>query len=231
VRKEKAMRHTSLILFAIIVASPVHANLVVNGSFESPTPDASWVDDPAAGGNRPVPAKIPTGWQGTGEVNLFRPSTVAYPSGVGPDGLQIGATGDIFGPGALFQDLPVTLIAGSTYSVSGFIGNRADSGGSGEILLETTLGAIVASTGAVTSPSGTFQKVGFSYTALPGNPNLGEGLRIVLDRPTGLQANFDDIQITVPEPSSLLIASLGLAGLIVAVRARKHAKRGARAEK
>lgn len=207
------MRHIERMLLALLlaaVATPIQAaNLIANGSFESPASDGSWGAN--LGGS--FSYVNPTPWQVTDRAGPFRPSSLPFPSGV-PDGLQVGFTGDDVFPGTLFQNVPVFLTAGATYSVSGLVGSRFDFQGSGEIVLETTLGNVL--TGGSASPApGTFSAVSFSFTPLPNDPRLGQGLRVLLQRTSGHQANFDDIRLTAtPEPTSVVTAVVGLLALV-----------------
>jgi PEP-CTERM motif len=196
-----------------LVALPARGDLIINGTFENPAYNSTWIT--TSGGSFPDPDIIPPGWQGTGQVNVFRPSALAFPNGV-PVGLQTGVVGDDIGPGTMFQDVAAVLTAGTTYTLTAFIGSRADFTGSGEVSLETVGGSILASSGSVSPLRDTFQEVTLSYTALSADPNLGQGLEVMLERTGGHQANFNDIQLSAtPEPSSLALAALGLAGVAV----------------
>jgi hypothetical protein len=82
-----------------LATSASRADLIVNGSFENPAYDPTWITN--SGGSFPFPNVIPPGWQGSGEENVNRPSALAFPGGV-PDGLQTGVVGDDIGPGILY---------------------------------------------------------------------------------------------------------------------------------
>jgi len=132
-------------------------------------------------------------------------------------------TGNDIGPGALFQDVSAVLTVGATYTLNGLIGSRADLIGSGEMVLQTTSGAILVASGPVSPTPGTFQAVSLTYSALSADPHLGESLRVVLHRTDGHQANFDDIQFTatiIPEPSTLLLGVMASVGLFLRRRRR-----------
>jgi hypothetical protein len=199
---------TAVLCFA---TSASRGDLIVNGSFENPAYNSSWITN--SGGSFPFPNVIPPGWQGSGEENVFRPSALAFPGGV-PDGLQTGVVGDDIGPGLLFQDVAANLTAGTTYTLTAYIGSRADFTGSGMVSLETVGGTILVTSGSVSPQPGTFDQVTLSYTALTGNPDLGEGIQVVLERTGGHQANFDAIHLSAtPEPGSLVLVSVSLVGL------------------
>ena len=206
-------RRTLLLLLAAplsAMASPLSAaNLIANGSFESPASDATWAVAP--GGSYSYVS--PTPWLATLRAGPTKPTALAFPLGA-PDGLQIGFTGDDVSPGTLFQNVPVVLAAGKTYNVSGLVGSRLDYAGSGIIFLATETGSVLAGSGPISPPPGTFTAVSFSFSPLANDSRLGQQLRIVLQRAGGHQANFDDIRLTTtPEPASLIHASIGLATL------------------
>lgn len=211
----------ALVGLSISTAATAHGELIINGSFEDPAADATWITDP--GGSFPSPYIIPTGWQGSGQADVHRPSALAFPGGV-PDGLQTAAVGNDIGPGVMFQDVAAALTAGRTYTLTAFIGSRADFSGSGMITLETVSGVVLASSGSVSPALGAFQAVVLTYTAQDGDAQLGQQLRVVLQRTDGHQAQFDAVSLTasaVPEPTALFMLVAGALPILgCAVRRR-----------
>lgn len=213
------MNRIAGLLLVVLVAGPAKpgqaANLITNGSFETPVPDQSW---PVAPGGA-YSYVNPTPWQVAGRAGPSRLASLPFPGGA-PDGLQVAFAGDDVSPGTLTQIIPAFLTAGVTYNMSGFIGSRADYTGGGAIELQTTSGVTLARGGA-SPPPGTFSLVAFSFTPPPDYPRLGQQLRVVLMRTDGHQANFDDIRLTaVPEPASMLFAQIGLLAFVSRVGAR-----------
>jgi predicted ATPase len=172
-------------------------NLVMNGSFEVDRPSASWLA--VAGGAFAYPFIVPAGWQGIGSVNVNTPSYTAFPNGI-PDGSNTAVVGDQTQSGRLFQDVAATLTAGHIYTLTAWVGNRANYTGSGRVLLETVTSHILADSGRVAPEEGRFEKVTINFTAQADTIGLGEGLRVVLERPDGAQANFDSVCLTVSIP-------------------------------
>jgi predicted ATPase len=168
-------------------------NLIVNGSFERDRPNPSWLT--VSGGMFAYPFIVPFGWRGVGSVNVNTPSYAAFPNGI-PDGANTAAVGDQTRSGRLFQDVPAQLIVGTTYTLSAWVGNRASYTGSGRVRLETAAGHLLADSGIVTPAEGAFQKVTLTFTAQSDTVGLGEGLRVVLERAEGTQANFDGVRLT-----------------------------------
>ena len=168
-------------------------NLIINGDFEADRPDALWIS--VRGGLFAHPFLVATGWQGVDSVNINVPSFAAFPNGV-PHGTNTAVVGDHTMQGRLFQNVAAQLTAGTTYTLSAWIGNRLDYSGSGRTVLETVSGEILADSGTITPEKGTFQKVILTFTAENGSPLLGENLRVALERSEGLQANFDGVCLT-----------------------------------
>ncbi len=218
----KRIERLVLVVLLAAMATPIQAaNLIVNGSFESPASDASWAVAP--GGSYSY--VNPTPWQVSLRAGPSKPSALAFPTGV-PDGVQVGFTGDDVSPGTLIQNVSAILTAGTTYNVSGFIGSRAEYQGSGGIYLVTSLGSVLAG-GSASPASGRFSAVNFSFTPLANDARLGSGLRVVLQRINGHQANFDDIRLTItPEPAGLVTAGIGLLALVSCVRTRAMKQKG-----
>ena len=201
-------------------ASAAHAakNIpVLNPSFELPGDNANFTHGPEG-----AYLKFNCDdWNGSGIFAVFAPNTRPYPNGI-PDAKQVGVVGDETGSGALFQDVPATVQIGQTYMLSVAVGNRADYSGSGLVNLETTGGAILASSGTVTPALGAFQQVTLNYTVTENDPFVGQGLRIYLTRSGGNQTNFDNVKLTsVPAPGALLVSVLGLVPGAVAFRRRR----------
>ncbi len=169
-------------------------NLLVNGDFEADRPDALWIN--VRGGLFAHPFIVAAGWQGVDSVNVNLPSFAAFPNGI-PFGTNVAVVGDHTMQGRLFQDVAAQLTAGTTYTLSAWVGNRLDYYGSGRVCLETVSGQILADSGVIAPEKGTFQKVVLTFTAESDSPHLGEGLRVALERPDGLQANFDGVCLTI----------------------------------
>ena len=155
-----------------------------------------------------------------------------FPGGL-PDGLQYA----YINSGFIYQDTGTLLTVGMTYTLTAYIGKRTDDpDAAGSLSLESFTGglptAVLATTGSVTSPSGTFTKYTTTFTA--SSVQAGQDLGIVFTT-TGTsgpanQVNFDAVSLMqtsapVPEASTTvsfgLLLALGLGGLFVAGRRRK----------
>lgn len=121
--------------------------------------------------------------------------------------------------GTITQDLGVALLPDSTYTLSVYVGHRLDGTPDGDI---TTFsfgldnGTVLTSMSDSTSDiaAGTFQLESYSFTTgatvTPGDLTVSLG-------DAGQQADFTGVSLSVvptPEPSSLIMLSIGLIGLL-----------------
>lgn len=197
---------------------------VEDGSFEQPQADSTWnhsnPDGPYLAGDIP-------GWiDNFGTTGEWQPVLGPNTFAAVPDGDQLGFAGSAGEASDMYQLLGADIVAGTTYTVSVLIGNRADLGlryglqGYGYASLETASGTVLSSTGEVLASAGGFTLVTVSYTAGPADPNLGQQLRIDLGTPSASQASFDEVTAnSTPEPVTL-VAGLFTLGLVAKRRFR-----------
>lgn len=215
--------------FAILAPTTARAqNIPVqNASFESPTVSL----------NPGYTPNLITGWKGGGgrgiAVGDFGTQSLAAGPSIYPSGLPDGSQFAYVNAGYTFQDTATPLTAGTTYTLTAYVGRRPDDpGASGSLSLESFTGGLPATvlvtTGPVTSPLSTFTLFTTTFTA--SGAQAGQDLGIVLTNTGSGQVDFDAVKLTqtplpVPEASTTvslgLLLALGLGGLAVARRRRK----------
>jgi hypothetical protein len=161
-----------------------------------------------------------SGWTTSGSAGVFNPTVAAFPGGV-PDGQN-----DVFSSGgSLSQTLADVLTARTTYTLSYFVGQRADGLGFSPYLVELLAGGtVLASDGSLLPPPGSFLPGTVTFTAGAAGPLVGRALGIRLSA-TGDQPQFDNLQLvrlpgttlppatSVPEPGTIALLAMGLVAL------------------
>ncbi|MBL8174942.1 MAG: hypothetical protein JNK48_09735, partial [Bryobacterales bacterium] len=163
----------------------------------------------------------------------LRPSAAQY-SGTVPHGSQVLQANS----GSRFQTLADVLAANTIYTLTVAVARRNDST-MASYLFALEAGATVLATAQAPPNSipaaGGFNDVSISYTALAGDPLLGQALTIRLSHTSGTNdahALYDNVRLdaspfatgNVPEPASFLIAAAGLALLAARVTTRNAIK-------
>lgn len=156
-------------------------------------------------------------------VVYFTTTSVINPTAI--DGNQTAALRE--GSGILGQTLGINLTANTPYTLSIWIGARTDFPYAGYTFgFFTSAGtALVTETNAVTPVAGTWVNRILTFTALTGNPNLGQPLQIRFgetEPSTSSQTVFDKVTLdVVPEPSAVVLTIVGCGGLL-ALRRRSR---------
>lgn len=185
-----------LIGFAFISGSASADSVAVqNGSFEQTSSPLA----PGGYNDGPIPD-----WTLVGVVaGSWAPLPGTYFHTI-PDGSTVG-----FVDGTISQDLGVALLPDTTYTLSVYVGDRGDGlnfndpwsislGDGGMSCTASGLGSNV--------PEGYFADETCSFTT---GSSVPVGDLFVYLSGTG-QADFDDVTVTAPEPSSIALESLGL---------------------
>jgi len=155
---------------------------------------------------------------GTGGGGVFDPGLFGSTAGAGytaTDGDQIAWSNG----GVLSQILSSTLTASTTYTLTIDVGRRPDVAFPGYDVFFLAGGTLLASfdENVLTPVSNSFATESLVFTALPGNPNLGQALEIRLQSVRG-QTNWDNVRLDasttngVPEPGTLGLMGFGLLG-------------------
>jgi len=207
----------ALVVLAVAPSADAAPILVINSGFEAPTlPDGGFS------------SSIP-GWTSGLNTGTFNPTTAQYP-GQAPEGQNVAFIGPVTSSD-ITQVLSSNLAVG-TYTLRVDVGARLDfpyAGYNIQLLAGSTV--LAGDSNTLTPAAGTFVTSTVSFTALAGNPALGQPLQIRLAAPNAVgnaQTNFDDVRLdfnptVVPEPSGLSTLSMGLAGLfLVAWRRRRQ---------
>jgi hypothetical protein len=195
---------------------------ITNPDFES---------DPLADGS--ISLTEPTGWNISGSISgYFDPDAdYGYPAGEN----NVAFFYDPPGPVAMFQDTTHTIASGDVFTLTIDFGNRGV-GVPAPLNASTTFGIYDAATGlaietrTVTTGDlgalGTFQPVTLSYAAIAGD--VGKTIRIQINAVFDVSAtddyvDFDNVVLdVVPEPSSAVLAGLGIGSLLLRRRRSGH---------
>lgn len=201
------MRHILASIALTAVASTASAQFtIINSNFE--LPDYA----PNQHGTSGTP-----GWEaiaGSGQWGSFYP-TMATWGYVAPEGTQLLYTNNR----TVQQTLVDVVEEGLTYTLEVDVINRPTYG-SMNYIVELVFGDTVVAFdhASLVPPVGGALTSTLTYTALAGDPLIGESITIRLGGP-GTQCNFDNVRLNgVPTPASL--ALVGLGGLVAARRRR-----------
>lgn len=201
------MRHMLATIAMATVASTASAQFtIINANFENP------VYGPGGFGSSGT-----TGWEhyaGSGAWGSFHPTmgTWGYTA---PEGNQVLYTN----ARTVQQTIAEVVEEGLTYTLEVEVVNRPTFG-SMNYIVELVFGDTVVAFdhASLVPPVGGSLTSTLTYTALAGDPLIGESITIRLGGP-GSQCNFDNVRLNgVPTPASL--ALIGLGGLVAARRRR-----------
>lgn len=193
-------------------ATPARATTItiVNASFEDPAvPGATYVQ--------------PSGWVldggGGGVWNLTSnlggcPGT-CWNTTLAPDGTQIGwlSVGPQPGtPASLTQTLSDTLLANSTYTLTGYVGHPNNFQVGTVWTAELIAGSTVLASASGSGPAGSLAPFTLSYFS-GSSPAVGETLQVRLSS-NQAQTGFDAIALSVPDGGmTALLLGLAMTGL------------------
>jgi hypothetical protein len=182
--------------FAFITGSASADSIAVqNGSFEQTSSPLT----PGTFNDGPIP-----GWTTTGIAGSWDPAPNTFFTGALPDGSTVA-----FVDGTISQDLGVTLLPDTTYTLSVYVGDRGDGFNLNDpwsISLGDGSVSCTASGIGSNIHEGSFADETCSFTT---GSSVPTGDLFVYLSGQG-QADFDDATVAAPEPSSIALASLGL---------------------
>lgn len=210
-----SVRQVVVVIFALSIAVPATASVipVLNSGFENRIL-------PGPGNFLNFDNDIPD-WVTTGSIATFKPGAAQFPGGV-PGGDNVAAVASSAGGGVLSQTLAETLAADTTYMLTVDVGNRLDVSFSA-YAIELIAGGVTLASGSSPSPNpaaGTFLTKTIVFNSSSNPDQLGQNLVIRLSA-TGIgQADFDNVRLTIPEPVSLLMMSVGV--FVLPIYRRRH---------
>lgn len=150
--------------------------------------------------------------------------TVGQYAAQAPDGLNVAFSKDA----TISQILSAVLTANTTYTLNVDVGHRLDNPVFPGYSVQFRAGGVtLASESALSPVAGSFLTSTVVFSTGASSPQIGQALQILLDvtpaaAPAGdfYQVNFDNVRLSavpistsVPEPASIALLALGLAGL------------------
>ena len=152
-------------------------------------------------GYGPVP-----GWTGTGGGQWQLGATGTYFNQAAPDGSTVA-----FINGTLSQDLDVTLLANTQYTLTVDVGDRLDGfNGGWSIALDGGAQQLCTNGGQTSSiPAGTFADESCTFTTGSVAPS-GDLFVVLGGSGLGDDTTFDNVRVSAPEPESIVLLGAGL---------------------
>lgn len=211
-------RVLALVGFCVLFSTVTFADdiPVVNPSFETLPSGAPPLANSCGSGCSYEVGTVP-GWTVTGYAGEFQPgATTAFNSL--PDGPTIAY---VNAGGSISQTLGATTVSGDTYTLQLNVGERTN------ITADPLVYLVIGGTDILATGTAPTAGNWSTYTATftcSGTCTSGESIAILLES-TGIssqQAEYDNVQMSVPEPGVFSMLLLGLAGLGVLGWRRKH---------